>query len=75
MVHCWEKEPNDRPSFHQLEQDIVAMVEQLEHATGNNRRNIQSTYVNVSECANYHYHDDLDKMRARAKSAEPESEL
>ena len=73
MLHCWSANPNDRPSFGQLEQDINNMIEQLEHTTGQHRRNIQSTYVNVEECANYHYRDDLDKMRAHAN--EPTTEI
>lgn len=75
MMQCWSADPGSRPSFSQLVADILAMVEQLEHATGNHRRNIHSTYVNVEECTNYHYHDDLEQMRANASKTEPVTEI
>ena len=75
MLRCWSSDPASRPTFHQLEIDILAMVEQLEHTTGSHRRNIHSTYVNVDECTNYHYHDDLEQMRANASTTEPVSEI
>lgn len=75
MLQCWSADPGSRPTFQQVEQDIMDMVKQLEHSTGNHRRNIQSTYVNVEECANYHYRDDLERMRENARAAEPTSEV
>lgn len=75
MLQCWSADPVSRPTFHQVEIDILAMVEQLEHSTGNHRRNIQSTYVNVNECTNYHYRDDLEQMRANANTTEQVSEI
>lgn len=75
MLKCWSGDPADRPTFTKLVEEILYMVEQLEHATGAHRRNIQSTYVNVDECANYHYRDDLDKIRENARSTEPVSDI
>lgn len=75
MMHCWSADPASRPSFDQLVKDILAMVETLEHSTGSHCRNIDSTYVNVSECTNYHYSDDLEKMRADASRKEEVSEI
>ena len=75
MLQCWSGDPISRPTFHKLEMDILAMVEQLEHSTGNHRRNIRSTYVNVNECSNYHYRDDLEQMRANASTTEPVTEI
>lgn len=75
MLKCWSGDSSSRPTFKQLEVEIVDMVNQLEHATGNQRRNIRSTYVNVSECANYHYQDDLEKMREAAAATESVSDI
>ncbi|KAK7474534.1 hypothetical protein BaRGS_00034228 [Batillaria attramentaria] len=75
MMRCWSADPASRPTFTQLVNDILAMVEQLEHTTGNHRRNIQSTYVNVNECTDYHYRDDLEQMRADARTTEPVTEI
>ncbi|GFO06236.1 hepatocyte growth factor receptor [Plakobranchus ocellatus] len=60
MLECWQWLPTDRPTFSELVEKIRTMVEQIEHKTGVIRRNIQSTYVNVSECNNYHYRDEVD---------------
>ena len=47
------------------------MVEQIEHKTGMIRRNIQSTYVNVNECNEYHYRDAVDLSDAGSPAAKP----
>ena len=47
------------------------MVEQIEHKTGMIRRNIQSTYVNVNECNNYHYRDEVDLGDSGSSGSRP----
>ncbi|GFN81497.1 hepatocyte growth factor receptor-like [Plakobranchus ocellatus] len=77
MLECWQWLPTDRPTFSELVAKITTMIEQIEHKTGVIRRNIQSTYVNVSECNNYHYHDEVDlgdsgdsRFRPRANTSD-----
>ncbi|CAG5119896.1 unnamed protein product, partial [Candidula unifasciata] len=62
MLQCWHAVPAERPTFSQLYRDITTMVEQIEHKMGNVQQNIQSTYVNISECNHYHYRDEVDGM-------------
>lgn len=70
MRNCWSADPASRPTFSQLVTDILNMVEELEHITGSQQRNIKTTYVNIDECTNYHYHDDLEQLRSNAALSE-----
>ncbi|RUS73067.1 hypothetical protein EGW08_019164, partial [Elysia chlorotica] len=71
MLECWQWLPAERPTFSQLVEEITNMVEQIEHKTGMIRRNIQSTYVNVSECNNYHYRDEVDLGDSGSSESRP----
>ena len=57
MRNCWEFNPQDRPQFSDLVKTIMEMLSVLEHKMkqGQHRSNIQSTYVNVDNCTDYHY--------------------
>lgn len=57
MRNCWEFDPKDRPQFSVLVTSIAEMLSVLEHKMkqGQQRSNIQSTYVNVENCTEYHY--------------------
>ncbi|CAL1535044.1 unnamed protein product [Lymnaea stagnalis] len=71
MLHCWQEDPAQRPTFAELVDDIADMVAQIEHKTGVMRRNIQSTYVNVTECNHYHYRDDVQGAGGGSTSKQP----
>lgn len=60
MLHCWQADPASRPTFSELVHAITTMVKQIEHKTGMAQRNIQTTYVNITECSHYHYQDEVD---------------
>ncbi|KAL5014848.1 hypothetical protein ScPMuIL_009118 [Solemya velum] len=62
MRRCWAPIPADRPTFHNLVAEILHMIEQLEQKMkqGQKMSNIDMTYVNLQECSNYHYDDELD---------------
>lgn len=62
MRNCWEFNPTDRPQFSDLVKTIMEMLSVLEHKMkqGQHRSNIQSTYVNVDNCTDYHYGNQED---------------
>ncbi|BFZ14638.1 hypothetical protein BsWGS_17677 [Bradybaena similaris] len=70
MLQCWHANPAERPTFSQLAHSITTMVEQIEHKMGMAHRNIQSTYVNITECNHYHYRDAVDGMGGHGPRSE-----
>ncbi|KAK6175675.1 hypothetical protein SNE40_014077 [Patella caerulea] len=65
MRQCWTANPQDRPAFSDLVNEISNMIQKLEHKTGPQKRNIESTYVNVDTSAECHY-DETDKLMSGA---------
>ena len=61
MRKCWLPNPRDRPTFSQLTHEIKDMITMLEQAMnqGDEKADIQSTYVNMENCTDYHYTDEL----------------
>lgn len=59
MTKCWAFNPNDRPTFSVLAHEVSEMITVLEQQMkqGEQRINIQSTYVNVDTATDYHYGD------------------
>ncbi|XP_021371798.1 hepatocyte growth factor receptor-like [Mizuhopecten yessoensis] len=59
MKKCWMFNPNDRPTFSELSHGVREMVTILQHQMrqGQQRSDIQSTYVNVETATDYHYGD------------------
>lgn len=72
MRNCWEFNPTDRPQFSDLVKTIMEMLSVLEHKMkqGQHRSNIQSTYVNVDKCTDYHY-GNLEDDDEKAPLASP----
>lgn len=72
MRNCWEFNPTDRPQFSDLVKTIMEMLSVLEHKMkqGQHRSNIQSTYVNVDKCTDYHY-GNLENDDEKAPLASP----
>ncbi|KAL3851745.1 hypothetical protein ACJMK2_015458 [Sinanodonta woodiana] len=60
MQKCWLMDAHSRPTFSELAREIQDMMTVLEQAMhqGQQRTNIQSTYVNVADSSNYHYAPD-----------------
>ena len=61
MRKCWLPNAKDRPTFSELNLEIKDMITMLEHAMkqGEDKANIQTTYVNMDKCTDYHYTDEL----------------
>ena len=61
MRKCWLPNPKDRPTFSQLTHEIKDMITMLEQAMGqgDDQPDIQTTYVNMENCTDYHYTDEL----------------
>ena len=61
MRKCWLPNAKDRPTFSELNLEIKDMIKMLEHAMkqGEDKANIQTTYVNMDNCTDYHYTDEL----------------
>lgn len=59
MMKNWKFNPNDRPTFTEAAEEIRDMIKVLEQQMkqGQQRSNIDSTYVNVDMCTDYHYGD------------------
>ncbi|KAK3101270.1 hypothetical protein FSP39_002266 [Pinctada imbricata] len=72
MKKCWEFAPGDRPSFSELVHEITDMITILEQQMkqGQESSNIQSTYVNVDKCTDYHYGDATEESRSRSSPKE-----
>ena len=61
MRKCWLPNAKDRPTFSKLAREIKDMITMLEHAMkqGEDKADIQTTYVNMDNCTDYHYTDEL----------------
>ncbi|XP_052781124.1 hepatocyte growth factor receptor-like isoform X1 [Mya arenaria] len=61
MRKCWHPDPRKRPEFSQLSYEISEMINMLEQAMkqGEHTADIQTTYVNLENCTDYHYTDEL----------------
>ena len=61
MRKCWLPNAKDRPTFSQLTREIKDMITMLEQAQnqGEDQPDIQTTYVNMDNCTDYHYTDEL----------------
>ncbi|KAL4226642.1 hypothetical protein ACF0H5_014623 [Mactra antiquata] len=61
MRKCWHPNSKQRPEFSQLAHEIKDMINMLEQAMkqGDHTADIQSTYVNMENCTDYHYSDEL----------------
>ncbi|XP_033744658.1 hepatocyte growth factor receptor-like [Pecten maximus] len=59
MRRCWMFNPNDRPTFSELAHEVREMITVLQQQMkqGQQRSNIQCTYVNVETATDYHYGD------------------
>ncbi|XP_060079201.1 hepatocyte growth factor receptor-like [Ylistrum balloti] len=59
MTKCWMFDPNSRPTFSELAHEVREMVTVLQQQMkqGQQRSDIQSTYVNVETATDYHYGD------------------
>ena len=72
MMKCWAFNAVDRPTFSELVHEIMDMIKILEQQMkqGEHRSNIQSTYVNVDKCTDYHYGDAADEVVSRSPPKE-----
>ncbi|XP_053377268.1 hepatocyte growth factor receptor-like isoform X2 [Mercenaria mercenaria] len=61
MRKCWHPNPKERPEFSHLAHEINDMITMLEQAMkqGQHTADIQTTYVNMENCTDYHYTDEL----------------
>ena len=57
MLKCWMPNSHDRPTFADLVHEITMLEQAMDQ--GKYIANIQSTYVNIMKCTDYHLTDEL----------------
>lgn len=64
MLKCWLENPINRPTFQELADEIMNLIEAKDKSY-----TLIDTQVDLERCTNYHYMDHLSLARQRSLSA------